>query len=290
MECVLHILKIKAILIIARVVVSGRTTYLPCGIATVEARNAFVSVGHPPKYTNAMAMPNSMPWNVMVESNGERCGGVLFRLSQYSNSSDLVLSSSQCFWKKEGVFDHTNATIVLGFFKYPPVDDAVTVRVKSVTATPFDILKKDIALVTLESEVVFTDKVRPICLPNSDAEIPVSEVLHLTGWKMGTEKPRVSHMMHLEVHIMPTSLCELLFPNYSSFDHICGEYVDRFMCNGTLLIDFGSPLIKKYGDKMFIIGMYNGELRPKGSNERMLYFSRISTSIDWIIRSYYPSQ
>lgn len=40
----------------------------------------------------------------------------------------------------------------------------------------------DIALMELESPVVFSDYIRPICLPASQHDFPVGDTVWITGW------------------------------------------------------------------------------------------------------------
>ncbi|OUC41739.1 hypothetical protein D917_10717, partial [Trichinella nativa] len=158
---------------------------VPCGKATAKRLEAEARVGSPPNFKNVMAVPKSMPWNVIVQADVSTCGGVLIRLNDEFNYTDTVLTSSRCFYKNfnERV-DHANVKVYLGAHKLPISRGTLTVGVKQVTTTPLskNEYQKDLAVITLEGNVEFSEKIRPICLPDKDVEFTTPAVLWLVGW------------------------------------------------------------------------------------------------------------
>ncbi|KRZ08627.1 Transmembrane protease serine 9 [Trichinella zimbabwensis] len=267
---------------------------IPCGRAIVQGPEIQASVGYPPNFKNVMAVPQSMPWNVIVQAEIGTCGGVLIRFNEESNYTDIVLTSSRCFFKSYKA-DHANVKVHLGVHKLPLSRNTVTIGVKYVTTTPFtkNDTQKDLALITLEGDVEISEKIRPICLPARDLEIPTPTVLWLVGWNTmdgyGLPSKKIPFLMQLPVLIITPSNCKKLFTNYSNNDHICGRYVDQFLFNITKNVDYGSPLIGKNQDNMYVLGTFNGHIMNPNGTGSLLIFSRVSTAMEWIVRSSNPS-
>ncbi|KRZ19899.1 Prostasin, partial [Trichinella pseudospiralis] len=236
---------------------------IPCGTAIVRGPKIQPSVGYPPNFKNVMAMPYSMPWNVIVEAEIATCGGVLIRFNQKSNYTDTVLTSSRCFYKNYKV-DHANVKVHLGVHKLPLSRDTVTSGVKCVTTTPLTKTEKqkDLALITLEGGVEISEKIRPICLPSKDLEITTPAVLWLVGWHTkdgyGLPSGKDSFLMQLPVLIITPTNCKKLYTSYSKNNHICGRYVDPILFNITQNVDYGSPLIGQNAGELYVLGTFNG--------------------------------
>ncbi|KRX17234.1 Enteropeptidase [Trichinella nelsoni] len=245
-------------------------TYIPCGKATAKRIEAVPNVGYPPNFKNVMAVPKSMPWNVIVQADVSTCGGVLIRLNDDFNYTDTVLTSSRCFFKNfnERV-DHANVKVHLGAHKLPISRDTLTVGVKHVTTTPFtkNEYQKDLAVVTLQGNVEISEKIRPICLPEKDLEFSTPAVLWLVGWNTidgdGFPSIKAPFLMQMPVYVIKPSTCKKIFTHYSNHDHICGRYVDSYLFNITQNVDYGSPLVGSDEDTLYAVGTFNGHDRKE---------------------------
>ncbi|KRX88974.1 Serine protease 33, partial [Trichinella pseudospiralis] len=285
---------ISLLILMQSIVVNYAENYIECGISHYLPAALYTSVGYPPSYTNAMASPYSMPWNVIIEAEHKICGGVLIRLEKITNSSNTVLSSSSCFFEKFGMAtNHANTKVHLGVHKFPSDTNTVTVGIKHVTSTPYEeeMIKKDIALITLQADVEFNEKIRPICLPSINFKPPVAHKYPLVGWTL-SEISKIKHIPHLlqvPVKIIESSNCAIILKEFSDDDHICGYFSDPYMFNNTVLFDYGSVLISLYQKNIFVIGMLSAVIQIENRTSHILLFSRISTSVEWIMRSSNPS-
>ena len=87
----------------------------------------------------------------------------------------------------------------------------------------------DIAIIKLENPVVWTDSVRPVCLPE-DSEEGLAETGHVVGW--GIDKYHGSNtdiLHHVELDIVDNAKCQ---QNYQSSNMVMDLTDGRRMCAG----------------------------------------------------------
>ncbi|KRZ87280.1 Transmembrane protease serine 9 [Trichinella sp. T8] len=269
-------------------------TNIECGISHYVPTQFYTSIGYPPQYTNARASPYSMPWSVIIETEDKVCGGVLIRLEKITNSSHTVLTSSYCFSQKFGkMHNYANTKVHFGVNRFSSDTDKVTVGIKQVTSTPYEVgmIKKDIALITLQSEVEFNEKIRPICLPSINYKPSSVQKYPLVGWVLSklTKFKRIPYLLQVPIIILEPSECAMMLEIFSDDDHICGYFYDPHMFNNSVPLDLGSALISTYQKNLFIIGLFSAMIRFENMTGHVLLFSRISTSVEWIVRSNDPS-
>ncbi|KRZ60857.1 Transmembrane protease serine 9, partial [Trichinella nativa] len=267
---------------------------IECGISHYVPTQYYTSVGYPPHYTNARASPYSMPWSVIIETEDKVCGGVLIRLEKIANRSHTVLTSSYCFSQKFGkMHNYANTKVHFGVHRFPPDTDKVTVGIKQVTSTPYEVgmIKKDIALITLQSEVEFNEKIRPICLPSINYKPSTAQKYPLVGWVLSklTRFKKIPYLLQVPIILLEPSECAMMLEIFSDDDHICGYFYDPHMFNNSVPLDLGSALISTYQKNLFIIGLFSAMIRFENMTGHVLLFSRISTSVEWIVRSNDPS-
>ncbi|KAL1244283.1 Brain-specific serine protease [Trichinella spiralis] len=292
----MHRFSLSIILHVTNWIAIYEAIHIPCGKATAKRLEAVPRVGYPPNFKKVMAVPKSMPWNVIVQADVTMCGGVLIRLNDDFNYTDTVLTSSQCFFKNfnERV-DHANVKVHLGAHKLPISRDTLTVGVKHVTTTPFteNDYHKDLAVVTLHGNVEISEKIRPICLPEKDVEFTTPAILWLVGWNTidgdGFPSTKVPFLMQMPVFVIKPSTCKNIFTYFSIHDHICGRYVDPYLFNITKNVDYGSPLVGSNEDALYVVGTFNGHATFPNKTGSILLFSKVSTAVEWIIRSSNPS-
>ncbi|XP_044303666.1 serine protease 27-like, partial [Varanus komodoensis] len=116
-------------------------------------------------------------------------------------------------------------------------------------------LTGDIALVKLPSPLIFTDYVRPVCLPDSSVKFPQDANCSITGWGAIQEKvdlPEPLTLQELKVPLINQSFCNILYNTGGNdsmgkdpikHDMICAGYVEgkKDSCKG----DSGGPLVCK---------------------------------------------
>lgn len=146
-------------------------------------------------------------------------------------------------------WDVSRLTVGLGMHVLKPTNDAqVTKKVRRVTRhKAFDsrTLYNDIAILTLESPVFFTQSISPVCLPSAGSTVQyTNKEAAVIGWgalKEGGSQPSV--LQQVTVQIITNQKCK---SDYGSdapggiVDHmLCAAYPGKDSCSG----DSGGPLL-----------------------------------------------
>lgn len=99
----------------------------------------------------------------------------------------------------------------------------------------------DIGLIKLKKPVTFTDKIAPICLPNSERDY-LRNLVTVTGWGRLREGGSISRkLMHANVTVISNTECKKRNPQLGKLVNnfmMCGEGGNRDACDG----DSGGPL------------------------------------------------
>lgn len=136
--------------------------------------------------------------------------------------------------------------------------------------------KNDIALLRLNQSIIFTDKLRPICLPVNSAELPAGTTLTLSGWGTTLDLPQNIAKRTKTVQLWNREMCEEIDKDQTI---ICaGNENGKGPCDG----DGGSPLMREIQTgQMVLEGMLShgtqcfNKLVPSG-------FTRVSSFLSWI--------
>ncbi|XP_068601317.1 ST14 transmembrane serine protease matriptase a [Brachionichthys hirsutus] len=112
----------------------------------------------------------------------------------------------------------------------------------------------DIALMELESPVILSDYIRPICLPSSKQNFPVGSTVWVTGWGATREGGfAATKLQKAHVRIINYVVCDKLMG---------GQLTTRMLCAGVLSGgvdacqgDSGGPLSSPEGGRMFLAGV-----------------------------------
>uniref|UniRef100_A0A0K2T669 CLIP domain-containing serine protease n=1 Tax=Lepeophtheirus salmonis TaxID=72036 RepID=A0A0K2T669_LEPSM len=202
-----------------------------------------------------VSLPGVWPWAVILGqiSNGNIeviCGGTLI-------SDRHVLTAAHCFRGQRAI------TIArLGEHDITSDSDGATpqdIGVAQVSAhegyNGVD-LKNDIAIVTLSQSAVFTQRVRPACLPMPNDILPTNEAV-IVGWgATSTRGPTVDKLREATVPLISASECDQFYSGIERITidgrQICGRPGPRDSCSG----DSGGPMLSdKISSRWTVIGV-----------------------------------
>uniref|UniRef100_A0A452SYF0 Acrosin n=1 Tax=Ursus maritimus TaxID=29073 RepID=A0A452SYF0_URSMA len=175
------------------------------------------------------------PWVVSIQKNGtHHCAGTLL-------TSRWVVTAAHCF---KGYF-----SVLLGAWQLGnPGPRSQEVGIAWVQSHPVYSWKEgsraDIALVRLERSVHFSERVLPICLPDSSVRLSPNTRCWIAGWGMPLPHPQT--LQKLEVPIIDSEICSRLYwrgagQGAITEDMLCAGYLEgrRDACLG----DSGGPLM-----------------------------------------------
>ncbi|CAG5101575.1 Similar to Enteropeptidase-like, partial [Cotesia congregata] len=249
---------------------------LECGIRTQTTSQARIVGG-------GSSEAGSWPWQVALYKEGDyQCGGALI-------SDKWVLSAAHCFYnaKNEYWVARIGATRRGNFPS--PHEQILTLDFINLHPEYIDSgFINDVALLRLERPVIFSDYVRPVCLP--DSEPKSGTICTVTGWGQLFEIGRIfpDTLQEVELPLISTEECRkktLFLPLYRiTSGMLCAGLKDggRDACMG----DSGGPLVcrDKTNDKYTLHGITSngyGCARPG----RPGVYTKTIHYLPWIERS-----
>lgn len=198
------------------------------------------------------------PWIVSIRKNGtHHCAGSLL-------TNHWVVTAAHCF---KGDLDQLDLfSVLLGAWQLEsPGPRAQQVGIAWVLPHPRYTWKEasraDIALVRLGRTIQFSERVLPICLPDSSVQLPANTSCWIAGWgtiRDGVALPYPQTLQKLKVPIIDSKVCNRLYGHGARQDAItedmlCAGYLEgqRDACVG----DSGGPLMCKVNGAWLLGGI-----------------------------------
>ncbi|CAH1396320.1 unnamed protein product [Nezara viridula] len=260
---------------------SADQTVQGCGKTTVSQHNRVV--GGVPADLGAWPWIAALGYRDLYRSNIEwRCGGSLI-------NSRYVLTAAHCVRTPPSQF-LTLAKVRLGEHNLNsdsdganPVDYDIE---KSVVHEDYRSQKNDIALLRLDKDVVFTDKIRPICLPQPaslrsstfDRKYPF-----VVGWgETSLEGPSSDILLQVQVPVVDNDSCKKAYAKHGAIiteSQLCaGEKKGgKDSCRG----DSGGPLMLPQNGSYYQIGIISFGYKCAEPGYPGVY-ARVTSYLDWI--------
>jgi len=223
------------------------------------------------------------PWQVAIYYDGDfLCGGSLI-------DDKHVLTAAHCF--KYLSLDFSRYEVVLGDHDRSKDEGTeASMKVKDISQHEeykFESDTHDIAIIELQSMVIYSDDITPICLPPAEAVLPKGSKCYLTGWgKTRHDGTSVNKLMEVKMPIVGRDHCQVRNAfNYHVVNDrmICAGYDDGFTfasgCHG----DSGGPLACEQPDKSWVLyGVVSWGSPQCNGLSRYTVFTRVSKYNSWI--------
>jgi len=269
---------------------------------------------------NFNAIEGSIPWQVYIPIGPEDdvfCGGVLI-------SEKHVLTAAHCLYnkphlttrgrpKQESLLDkllgkhkvsyenndNTNNSELDDYFhvylgkqhRTQHDESEIKIGVKNWISHFFynhTTTDYDIAILTLEEEVEFTSKIRPICL-HSPYDVTMDMTARVSGWSDKEMDGGVAEELQvIDIELVDHDTCTLLLQNLT---HGIERPTQNMLCAGNLQGgtdacdgDSGGPLSLDINNQHFLVGLVSwgygcGRINTPGG------YTKISALLDWIIEN-----
>ncbi|XP_037400805.1 chymotrypsinogen A-like [Pygocentrus nattereri] len=227
-----------------------------CGVAPLNN----VTVG------GLNAAPGSWPWQVSLQVRGAHvCSGSLI-------NSNWVLTAAVC----SSSYLTSQITVYLGLQSLSTSNvNSVSRSVTQQIVYPEIRYYNDIALLKLNSSVIFTDYIKPVCLATAGSTFFNGTQAWVTGWNANTN---AGTLMQSNISVVGNRECNCIFSSLSV------NIKDTMMCSTSLQsqscsMDIGGPLVIKQEGLWIQAGIliYHDDCE----NLSMLY-TRVSLYQNWI--------
>lgn len=143
-------------------------------------------------------------------------------------------------------------------------------------------MENDIGLVRLAHDVVYTDFIKPICMPSPQMRSNAGEKLVVSGWGKTTDSSRSSIKQKLSIDVNDQQTCT------NKFALINQLITDSQLCAGGVFLedscsgDSGGPLMKLVNQKWFVEGIVSFGQKSCGTEGWPGIYTRVPSYVDWI--------
>ncbi|XP_043416800.1 brain-specific serine protease 4-like isoform X3 [Prionailurus bengalensis] len=226
------------------------------------------------------------PWVVSIQKNGtHHCAGSLL-------TSRWVVTAAHCF--KGNLNKPSQFSVLLGAWQLEnPGPRSQQVGIAWVQSHPVYSWKEgsraDIALVRLEHAIHFSERILPICLPDSSVRLPPNTRCWIAGWgsiRDGVPLPHPQTLQKLEVPIIDSEVCSRLYwrgagQGAITEDMLCAGYLEgrRDACLG----DSGGPLMCQVEGTWLLAGIISWGEGCAERNRPGVYIS-LAAHRSWVMR------
>ncbi|KAF7271672.1 hypothetical protein GWI33_015469 [Rhynchophorus ferrugineus] len=250
------------------------------GTASCGAKNGFQDQGKIVGGHNADL--NEWPWIAALFVNGRQfCGGSLI-------DNIHILSAAHCVAHMTS-WDVAKLTVRLGDYNIKTNSEAqhIEKRVKRVVRhRGFDsrTLYNDIAILTLDSPVDFTNLIRPVCLPSAGGRDWAGTTGTVIGWGSIRESgPQPAVLQEVNIPIWSNRDCKQKYgpaaPGGIVEHMLCAGQANRDSCSG----DSGGPLMVNHG-KWTQVGIVSWGIGC-GKGQYPGVYTRVQSFLPWITKN-----
>ncbi|XP_022242785.1 transmembrane protease serine 9-like [Limulus polyphemus] len=224
------------------------------------------------------------PWQALIKVKGSRCGGALVGRRH-------VVTAGHCVAKSQ----HEPYKIEVNLGEY-----VLNSKIEGLPSEKFGVFEVrlhprfqftpqadrfDVAVLILDRPVPYRGNIRPICLPEKNADF-LGQIGYVTGWgalEPGSKlRPKV--LQHVPVPVINNQVCEIWHRRQGIQIRIHGEMMcagyefgGRDACQG----DSGGPLSVNHFGVWYLIGVVSAGYSCAKQYQPGIYH-RISSSSDWI--------
>lgn len=195
------------------------------------------------------------PWQVSlhVKGYGHVCGASIISPHWLVTAAHCVQDDGRTRFSQPGTWE-----AIFGLHTQNSIGTMVVKKnLKQVIPHPYYnhvSFDNDIALMELDSPLVFSDYIKPICLPSPQHDFPVGNTVWITGWGATREGGSAASVLQkAQVRIINHSVCN---------DLMAGQLTSRMLCAGVLTGgvdacqgDSGGPLSSPSDSRMFLAGV-----------------------------------
>ncbi|XP_062868235.1 ST14 transmembrane serine protease matriptase b [Trichomycterus rosablanca] len=245
-----------------------------CDCGTVPYKSSRIVGGE-------IAGEGEWPWQVSLHLKGEGhvCGASII-------SNSWIITAAHCIHETNRYSQAEQWEVYLGLHTQGESNTwTVQKSVKQIICHPAYnpvSFNHDIALMKLDSSVIFNQYIWPICLPSATRVLPVGQSVWISGWGKTREHGNLATVLHkAEVRIINDTVCHQLMGDDISPGMICAGLLTGGVdaCQG----DSGGPM--SYMDpgskRSFLVGVVSwGE--GCGQREKPGIYTRVTKYRNWI--------
>ncbi|XP_068244687.1 serine proteinase stubble-like isoform X2 [Palaemon carinicauda] len=191
-----------------------------------------------------VAGTREFPWQIAMTVNGKfHCGASLI-------DDTHVLTAAHCVVSYQN--SPSQIDLSLGDWDLNTIVDGESIKAKvsRITVHPRysrSTLQNDLAVLKLSQNVVFTERIKPICLPPSDINVEGKRAI-VSGWGRNEVSKLQTQLHYIEATIIKNTLCDQRWNSNGAArgfivnSMLCMDSASGDSCNG----DSGGPSIHEY--------------------------------------------